>query len=309
VALFKNILVTGGSGFIGSSLRKIKPNWKYLSSKECDLTDKNAFYEYLCDVKPDAIIHLAARVGGIKDSINNQGEFLYLNNLININVIHQAYRANVKRVLSALSTCCFQDKSNSYPLNEENILSGTPTDSNLAYGYAKRMLFLQSKYYSENYELTYNTFTPSNIYGPHNSFDLENSHFISSMIRKFYEAKEGEKITFWGTGKPLRQSLYVDDLAEIIVLLLEKHLTNLPIIVAPNENISIKDHIKFLQRRVNKNNDIFFDNSIDGQFRKDGSNKELISLIGDYNFTPLEEGLYKTYDWYSKECKKLKLNN
>jgi len=296
--VYKKVLVTGGSGFIGTAMQKYKPDWVYMSSKDCDITDKDKFYEYLKEINPDAIVHLAARVGGIKDSVNNQAEFLYLNNLINLNVIHQAYRAGVNRVLSCLSTCCFPDIGDSYPLVEEDLLRGEPTETNYGYAYAKRVLFLQSKYYNECYGVCYNTFTPSNIYGPKNSFDLNNSHFVSSMIRKFSEASEGDTVTFWGTGKPLRQHLYVDDLAEIITLLLESHTTDLPLIVSPNENLSIQEHIDICKSVINKEININFNNSLDGQYRKDASNKRLLEIIGDYDFTTLKEGLKKTYDWY-----------
>ena len=185
---YNKVLVTGGSGFVGKRVQKLRPNWIYMSSRDCDITDKDRFYEYLVEVKPDAIIHLAARAGGIKDSVTNHAEFLYLNNLININVIHQAYRAGITRVLSCLSTCCFPDVNKVYPMTEEDLMLGEPTPTNYGYAYAKRILYLQSKYYSECYGVNYNTFTPSNIYGPQNCFDKDKSHFIarleSSMKRK-----------------------------------------------------------------------------------------------------------------------------
>ena len=298
--MYDRVLVTGGSGFIGTAMKKYKPNWIYMSSTDCDITDKDRFYDFLMDTKPDAIIHLAARVGGIKDSVNNQAEFLYLNNLININVIHQAYRAGITRVMSCLSTCCFPDVCDSYPMNEGHLMIGEPTETNYGYAYAKRILFLQSKYYSECYGVNYNCFTPSNIYGPNNSFDNDTSHFISSMIKKFCNSKDGDVLTFWGTGAPLRQHLYVDDLAEIITLLLPVHHGSLPIVVAPDENYSIKEHLEICKRVKNKDVKIGFNGLLDGQYRKDASNKELKKLIGEYKFTSLEDGLLQTALWYKK---------
>ncbi len=301
--MYEKVLVTGGEGFVGSAIKRYKPNWLYMSSKDCDLTNAKELYSYFKDLSPDAIIHLGARVGGIKESVKYQAEFLYLNNLINLNTIHQAYKANIKRVLSALSTCCFPDVSESYPLTEDDLLKGEPTQTNYGYAYAKRVLYLQSKYYSECYGLNYNCFTPSNIYGPNNNFMFDKSHFISSMIRKFYEAKEKDEIVFWGTGAPLRQHLYVDDLAEIIIKLLEIHNSQLPIIVAPSENLSIKEHIDIFKKIVKKKVNIKFNKSLDGQFRKDASNKKLLELIGDYKFTNLKDGLLKTYKWYEANRK------
>ena len=298
--IYKKVLVTGGSGFIGTAIKRYNPDWIYMSSKDCNLTDKDQFYEYLKDNNPDAVVHLAARVGGIKDASNNQAEFLYLNNLINLNVVHQSYRAGVNRVLSCLSTCCFPDVAASYPLVEEDILKGEPAKTNYGYAYAKRVLYLQSKYYNESYGVCYNTFAPSNVYGPNNDFNLNSSHFVSSMIRKFCEANPGDTITFWGSGKSLRQHLYVDDLAEIITLLLEKHITTLPLIVSPNENLSIQEHINICKSVVNKDVNIAFNNLLDGQHRKDASNERLLKLVDGYDFTPLRVGLQKTYNWYKK---------
>tara|TARA_R110002110_G_scaffold279621_5_gene494576 strand:- start:308 stop:1243 length:936 start_codon:yes stop_codon:yes gene_type:complete len=299
------IMVTGGTGFVGKAIKRYKPDWIYVSSKDCDLTDKEQTYDYFNRIKPDAIIHLAAKVGGIKSASENQADFLYLNSLINLNVIHEAYRASVPRVLSCLSTCCFPDFSDKYPLVEEDLLKGEPTITNYCYAYAKRVLFLQSKYYSECYGVNYNTFTPSNIYGPGNSFDFNDSHFISSMIRKFAEAKDGDTLEFWGTGKPLRQHLYVDDLAQIVIVLLEKHLTDSPIIVSPDTNLSIKEHIELCKKISTKDVKIQFDGNLDGQFRKDASNKRMKSLIGDYKFTSIEKGLQKTYEWYYNKNREL----
>ena len=218
---FNKVLVTGGTGFVGRRLKKIKPDWIYMSSDDCDLTDARKLRKYLDDIKPDAVIHLAARAGGIKDSSENQSEFYYLNSIININIIHECYKAGIKRLLSCLSTCCFPDVSDSYPMTEEGLLKGEPTLTNYCYGYAKRNLFVQSKWYSKDYGVIYNTFTPSNLYGPENHFNLNKGHLISSMVKKFYEAKDGDTLTFWGTGNPLRQHLYVDDLVKIIVFLLD----------------------------------------------------------------------------------------
>jgi len=301
--MYNKVLVTGGSGFVGRRLKKIKPNWTYISSADCDLTNGLQLREYLNDVKPDAVIHLAARVGGIKEASENQSEFYYLNSMININVVHECYKAGIKRLLSCLSTCCFPDVSSSYPMTEEDLLKGEPTLTNYCYGYAKRNLFVQSKWYSKEYDVIYNTFTPSNIYGPENHFDLNKGHLISSMIRKFDEAQPGDTLTFWGTGDPLRQHLYVDDLAEIIVFLLNNHDSDLPIIVAPDENLSIKEIIKQCSEVVNKDIKIEFNNHLDGQYRKDGSNARLLQMMDGYEFTNLKNGLKLTYEWYKKEHK------
>jgi GDP-L-fucose synthase len=296
--MYKKVLVTGGSGFVGKRLQRIKPDWIYMSSRDCDLTNKEQFKDYLNLKKPDAVIHLAARVGGIKDSSNNQSEFFYLNSLINLNVIHESYKAGIKRVLSCLSTCVFPDINEVYPMIEEDLLKGEPTLTNYCYGYAKRNLYIQSKWYSKEHEVIYNTFTPSNLYGPDNKFDFEKGHLISSMIKKFDQAEEGDTLTFWGSGKPLRQHLYIDDLVKLIPELLVKHLSDLAIIIAPDENLSIREIVETYRDIENKNINIEFNNNLDGQHRKDGSNKNLLNLINNFKFTSLREGLEYTHKWY-----------
>jgi len=296
--IYNKVLVTGGTGFIGTNMRKYQPNWIYMSSKDCDITNKNEFYEYLKDTNPDAIIHLAARVGGIKNSVENQAEFLYLNNLINLNVIHEAYRAKIPRVLSCLSTCCFPDNNETYPLVEGDLLKGEPVSTNYAYAYAKRILFLQSKYYSKCYNVRYNAFTPSNVYGPEDNYDIDSSHFVASLVKKVANARDGDTLRFWGSGKPLRQQLFVDDLAQIIPMLLEQHEGDVPLIVAPHENLSIKEMINIGIEISGKKVQTEFSGKLDGQFRKDGSNKELLKTIGNFKFTKFRKGLEISYKWF-----------
>lgn len=296
--MYDNVLVTGGSGFVGRSLKLLKPGWTYISSKDCDLTDSKQCFELFSDVEPDAIIHLAARVGGIRESSHNQAEFYYLNSAINLNVVHQAYLAGVGRLLASLSTCCFPDVSKTYPMVEEDILVGVPAVTNFGYGYSKRSLFVQVQCYREQHGVNYSTFSPCNLYGPENDFNLDTSHFVSAMIRRFSEAEDGDTLEFWGTGTPLRQQLYIDDLSEIIIALLEKHNTNIPLIVASNENLSIREMIDICGTIVKKDINIKFNNKLDGQQRKDGSNAELLKLLGDFQFTSFEDGIHKTYNWY-----------
>ena len=300
--MYKKVLVTGGSGFVGRRLKLVKPNWLYLSSKDCDLTDKQQLKEYLQTTKPDAVVHLAARVGGIKEASENQSEFFYLNSLINLNVVHECYSAGIKRVLSCLSTCIFPDVSKKYPMTEEDILKGEPTLTNYCYGYSKRNLYVQSKWYSNEYGVCYNTFTPSNIYGPENHFDLNKAHFISSMIKKFDQAGKGDVLTFWGSGNPLRQHLYVDDLARVIPQILIKHKTNIPLIIAPDENLSIKQIIDIYQTLEGKNLDILFNNNLDGQYRKDASNKKFLQMFEGFEFTSMKDGLKMTRKWYKERA-------
>jgi GDP-L-fucose synthase len=249
----------------------------------------------------DAIVHLAGKVGGIKDNSEKQAEYMHQNIKINTNVVHESYKENVPRLLSALSTCVFPDHLDYYPFKETDIFKGPPAGSNFSYGYAKRCLHVMSNAYRNQYGLNYSTFSPSNLYGPGDNFDPESSHFISSLIKKFDDAEEGDNIEFWGTGFPLRQPLYVDDLCLIIPHLLENHNTSDPLIVAPSFNHKISTMAGFCKSMMGKNVNFHFNGKFDGQYRKDGSNEKLLDLMPSFSFTPFEVGLKKTYEWYKKK--------
>ena len=298
---YDKVLVTGGSGFLGKNLSLHREGWIYLSSSDCDLTDYNEVKSTLQRYQPDAVLHLAARVGGIKDNVNNQADFYYLNSLMNLNVLQACHELNINRVLSCLSTCAFPDVVEKYPFVEEDLFSGSPATSNLSYGMTKRMLKVASDSYRHQYGRNYSTFCPSNIYGPYDHFNNEKSHFIPAMISKIDKHSVDSTVEFWGTGKPLRQHLFVKDLAKIIPILLEKHNSNIPVIVAPDENVSINDAIKKFIAIVKKDIKIKYNGKLDGQYRKDGSNKKLKQVIGDFKFTTLEQGLFETYEWYKNE--------
>ena len=295
------VLVTGGSGFVGRSLQKVKPEWIYISSANVFLLSQQSTFDYLEMTKPDAIIHLAATVGGIKVNNEYPERFFYENVTMNMNVISSAVELKIPRVLSAISVCAFPDVVEHYPFEESDLHDGAPAETNLSYGYSKRLLVVHSNACRKQYGFNYSTFAPSNLYGPGDDFDFETSHFVSAMIRKVYEAKDGDTIEFWGSGNPLRQQLYVEDVAKIIPMILEEHNSNLPLIVAPYENLRIKEMVDILLEVTNRDVKITFNGELDGQFRKDGSNSELTKLIGDFDFTSFKEGVKKTYDWYVKE--------
>jgi GDP-L-fucose synthase len=303
MVMSKNVLVTGGSGFLGSSLSVERPNWTYVSSKDCDLTDSRQVAQLFGDLKPDSILHLAARVGGIKDNIENQADFFHINTMMNTNVIHQAYKAGIERVLSALSTCAFPEQIDIFPFEERELFDGPPTETNFSYGMTKRMLHVASCAYRNQYGMNYSTFSPSNIYGPGDHFGKEASHFVAALIHKTYVAKPNTNIELWGSGLPLRQQIYIDDLCKIIPILLERHDTNVPLIVAPTENISILEMSRCLIEQIDKNVRLLFNGEMDGQFRKDGSNSELMKLIGPFEFMPFREGVIRTYNWYLENQK------
>lgn len=294
------VLVTGGSGFLGKCLKLYRPDWEYVSSKDVNLLDYVDTKKMLLNVNPSAIVHLAAKVGGIKTNDENPVKFLEDNITINSNVLKAAHECGINRILSAISTCAFPDVVQSYPFTEDDFLNGPPAETNLSYGYAKRLLHIQSLAYNKQYNRKYTTFAPSNLYGKYDNFDSNNSHFVASLVKKLEKAEVNEEIELWGTGEPLRQQLYIDDLCIIIPLLLEKHLSNIPLIVAPNENISIKKMAKIGSNISKKQVNFVFNGKLDGQYRKDGSNKKLLEMIGNFNFTTFEDGFKNTYEWWCK---------
>ncbi|HIJ11534.1 TPA: NAD-dependent epimerase/dehydratase family protein [Candidatus Woesearchaeota archaeon] len=298
--LFDNVLVTGGTGFVGKNLKKIRPNWVYASSRDYNLVDTAECARMYADIKPTAVIHLAGLVGGIKENNSYPADFLYKNISINTNVLHQAYEAGVTRVLSCLPTCAFPADQKAYPFDEKSLLHGIPEETNLPFAYAKRCLYIQSNSYRKQHGLNYSCFTSSNLYGPEDNFDSEKSHFVAALVEKLGNCNHGDQLEFWGTGKPMRQQLYVDDLVKAIPFLLQHHNTDCPLIVSPDENLSILRMIEIGLKICKKDVKITFNNELEGQHRKDGSNRMFLELVGGYKFTSFEEGFKKTYDWYKR---------
>jgi GDP-L-fucose synthase len=299
-----SVLVTGGSGFLGSRLQIQEPNWIYVSSSDYNLVDQSECERMYADIKPTAVIHLASMVGGIGKNAASQSDFFTNNCLINLNVVSHAQKFGIKRLMASLSTCAFPNKLANYPFVESDMFSGPPAATNFSYGYSKRMLQVMIRSARQQHGLNYSTFSPSNIYGIGDNFDLQSCHFVPAMVRKIYEAKDGDTVEFWGTGTPLKQQLYVDDLAKIIPFLLKKHNTDLPLIISPDENLSIKQMIEIFLKNIKKDVRIVFNNKLDGQYRKDGSNLKFKELYGDFKFTKFQDGIEKTYRWYKEQIEK-----
>jgi len=299
------LLVTGGSGLVGHALQKLWPDAIYISSKEYDLTKEKDVKAMFIKYQPDHVIHLAAKVGGIIDNINHPAEFLHQNVLINSYVIHYAHKYNVKKLITTLSNCAYPDVAKRYPLTEDQLHDGLPAPTNLAYGYSKRLLDIQIKSYRKQYHCHFSSAIPCSIYGPYDKFGEQNSHFLAALIKKIYDAKKTDthSIQLLGTGKPLRQYIYSEDVAKILIKLLEMYDEEDPINIAPEENLSIKEIATIaLHATHSPHITIQFDTSSpDGQYRKDLSNKKLFNTIGNFEFTPLSEGIKKTYQWLTQK--------
>lgn len=290
------ILVTGGSGLVGKYLQEILPEAIYLSSKDCDLRNQGEVYDLFDKIKPTKVIHLAAKVGGIKDNIAKPAEYFEDNILINTNLLKISYEYGVDQFIGILSTCIYPDKVENYPMKEEDMFLGPPTPTNFSYGYAKRSLAVQIDAYNKQYGTHYNYLIPCNLYGEHDNFENESKmHFLTALLYKIKNAEDNE-IQLLGTGKPLRQFMHAKDFASIIKYVLENKITD-SFNVAPDVNLSINQMAEIAIKTINPSLAIKYSNpELDGQYRKDVDNGKMKSIISNFKFTPLEEGLLNIYN-------------
>lgn len=295
------ILVTGGSGLLGTSLKEIMPNAIYVNSKDYDLKNKNQCEQMILNIRPDVVIHLAAKVGGVLDNMNFLYDYFTENILINTNIINSCLTYKVHRFIGILSTCIYPDIANSYPLFENKLHDSPPPQSNFGYAYAKRMMAVQIDACNKQYKTKYSYLIPSNLYGFNDCYDEKKGHFVASLIKKIHEAKKNKKnsITLFGTGKPIRQFIFAEDVAKIITYITNNNI-NENINICPDESLSIHEIAKIaLSACEAEHLNIEYDNSMpDGQIRKDASNKKLKILIPNVQFTPLYEGIKRTYENY-----------
>ncbi|KAG8934683.1 hypothetical protein FRC01_001084 [Tulasnella sp. 417] len=322
------ILVTGGSGLVGQAIKYIietEPvgskfgkregeTWVFATSKDGDLRDPKATEAMFAKYKPTHVIHLAALVGGLFKNMKYKLTFLRDNMLINANILESSHnpdgapRPKIEKVISCLSTCVFPDKV-TYPLDENKVHSGPPHDSNFGYAHAKRMVDVYNHAYKEEFGMNFTSAIPTNVFGPHDNFDLEDSHVIPGLIHKTYKVKKeieagnkDAKLIVAGTGKPLRQFIYSRDLAKLFIWMLREYDDVEPLIlsVGEDEEVSIEEVAKAITKAFGIEGQYQFDTSrADGQFRKPATNAKLLSLIGsDFKFTPFDEALQESVDWF-----------
>ena len=308
------VLVTGGSGLVAYGLQKIKESFHhefiFLSSKDCDLTNYDETKKLFIVHKPEYVIHLAAFVGGLFKNMNHKVDMFEKNAMINYNVLKCCHDYKVKKVISCLSTCIFPDKT-TYPINETMLHNGPPHSSNDAYAFAKRMLEIHSKAYQEQYNDNFICVIPTNIYGENDNYHLENAHVIPALIHKCYLAKkENKEFIVCGSGKPLRQFIYAQDLAELIMWTLEEYHEKESLILSVNEKeeISIREVATLIAREFNYEQRMRFDTSFaDGQLKKTADNSKLMKYIPTFEFTSMKNGLQKSIQWFCQNyesCRK-----
>ena len=297
------ILVTGGTGMIGHAFKNIETERELVlvGSTEYNLANKFDVESMFETEKPDAVIHLAARVGGVKGNHDFVADFFYENTVINVNLLNCAKNAGIKKVVSLLSTCVYPDKV-TYPLTEDQIHNGEPHFSNFGYAYAKRMLDVYSRAIRRQYGFKYVTAVPNNLYGPNDNYDLVNGHVVAAVIRKIYDAKFNNKIpVFWGSGNPLREFTYTKDIAKILLWMVENYDDEKPLNIGNSKEYAIKDLVRIVSELLDYQGDIQWDKTMpEGQYKKPSSNYKFKELRPDFEFTDLSVGLSENIQWYKE---------
>lgn len=303
------LLVTGSNGLVGSALRELNPpNTTFLTRDDVDLTDFAKTELIFAEHKPTHVIHLAAEVGGIGGNISNSGDYFRNNILINTNVLEVSRRVGVKKLISFMSTCVFPDTAE-YPLTVDQIHNGPPHPSNFSYAYAKRMLDVQSKAYRKQWGLDYQILVPTNIYGPHDYWNLQDGHVVPSLIHKIFLAKQnGEPLSVWGTGKPLREFVYSEDIAKLALWAIENYEHSDPLILSSGIEVSIFELVTTIAKHMEFSGEIVLDETKpDGQFRKPSDSETLHKFLPDFTYLSLDEGLKRTINWFNQNYSSIRI--
>lgn len=298
------IYIAGHRGLVGSAIVRAielegKHTWIGKTRTELDLLDRKAVFDFLSTEKPDALVIAAAKVGGIRANSTYPVEFLSQNLQIETNLLDGAHAVGIKRLLFLGSSCVYP-KMAPQPIKEEYLLTGELEKTNEAYALAKISGLKLVQAYRKQYGHRWISAMPTNMYGPGDNFDLENSHVLPALIRKFHDAKisGADSVTLWGSGTPKREFLHSDDLGRACLFLLENYEDDIAINVGVGEDISIRDLAELIKKVVGFEGGIQWDSS-----KPDGTPRKLldISRLGSLGWKAsikLEEGLESTYSWY-----------
>jgi GDP-L-fucose synthase len=304
------ILVTGSNGLVGSALRKILgENHIYHTKEDVNLIDNKSTIDYITHhVKynnVDTVIHCAAKVGGVQANMKNNKGFFIDNFIINNNIIEASFKNEIPNFVNLLSTCIFPDKNITFPLTPNQIDQGPPHFSNHGYSYAKRLSGYQTNIIKEVLKANWVSVIPTNVYGINDNFHLDDGHMIPAMIhRAFLSKKNNEKMVIWGDGSPLRQVIYSEDLAKLIVWSLDNWKSNEPFMAINAQEQSILNIAKIICNSfdIGDNNVIFDLEKPMGQHRK----PSISNAPADFKFTELEVGIQKTVEWFKENYKNIR---
>lgn len=299
------VLLTGGGGFLGGHLRerleREQPAALFAPrASELDLRDGAAIARHLAESRPDVVIHAAAVVGGIGANRSHPGRFFYENALMGIQLIEQARLAGVRKFV-CLGTVCAYPKHTPTPFREDDLWNGYPEETNAPYGLAKKMLLVQLQAYREEYGFNGIYLLPANLYGPRDNFDLQTSHVIPAMIRKFADAQAAglDEVELWGDGTPTREFLYVDDAVHGVVAAAERYDGGDPVNLGTGDMVSIADLAATIARLTGYEGRIVWNSSLPGgQPRRRIDASRARERFGFVAHVKLEDGLRRTIEWY-----------
>jgi GDP-L-fucose synthase len=301
----KRICVTGGAGFLGSFVNQAleqrgAKNIFVPHIEEYNLVNPQDIQRMLDASQPDIIIHLAALAGGIGANLARPADFFYVNLMMGVQLMHQAWKRGVSKFV-AIGTVCAYPKFTPVPFKEENLWNGYPEETNAPYGLAKKMLLVQAQAYRQQYGFNAIYLLPVNLYGPRDNFNLETSHVIPALIRKCIEAQEhGEKeVVLWGDGSPTREFLYAGDAADGILTATEFYDGAEPVNIGSGNEISIRDLATLIARLTGFEGQLVWDTSKpNGQPRRGLDTSRAAESFGWRAKVPFEEGLRRTIEWY-----------
>jgi GDP-L-fucose synthase len=303
----RRVLLTGGNGFLGSFIReriaREKPAALFTPRKrELDLRDAAATRAWLAANRPNLVIHAAAVVGGIGANRTHPGSFFYDNAVMGIQLIEASRQIGVEKFV-CLGTICAYPKFTPVPFREEELWNGYPEETNAPYGIAKKALLVQLQGYREEYGFNGVFLLPVNLYGPRDNFDLETSHVIPAMIRKFVEAQErgDRQVVLWGDGSPTREFLYVEDAAEGIVLAAERYNGAEPVNLGRGEEIPIRDLAQAIAKKTGFTGEIVWDTTRpNGQPRRMLDVSRAAAYFGFRAPTSFDDGIARTVAWFEE---------
>jgi GDP-L-fucose synthase len=301
------IVVTGGTGFLGTfltkELRTAGADVLAVGSHDYDLRRREEIARLLADAQPDAVVHLAAVVGGIGANRAEPGRFLYENAVMGLELVEACRVAGVGKVCIA-GTVCAYPKFTPVPFREVDLWNGYPEETNAPYGLAKKLLLVQAQSYREQYNMNAIYLLPVNLYGPGDNFDLESSHVIPAMIRKFSEARDrgDQKVVLWGDGTPTREFLYAGDAARAFRLALEHYDRSEPVNIGSGNEVSIRELAELVAGATRYSGEIVWDVAMpNGQPRRRLEVSRAQEWFGFHATTPMAQGLAETVAWYEQQ--------
>jgi len=300
------IYVAGHRGLVGSAIVRNLESKGYTdiivrTREELNLLDTKQVADFFSQEKPEYVFLAGAKVGGIKANEDYPADFIYQNLQIQNNIIHNAYKNNVKKLLF-LGSSCIYPRDCTQPIKEEYLLTGPLEKTNEAYAIAKIAGIKMCQSYNKQYGTKFISVMPTNLYGPNDNFNLTSSHVLPALLRKFHDAKihNEKEVVMWGTGSPMREFLYVDDLADACVHLMQNYVGDEIVNIGTGEDVAIRELAEIIKKIVGFQGEIVNDTT-----KPDGTPRKLLDVSKLHNLgwkhkTKLEEGIQTTYDWFLK---------